>query len=172
VKHVGGFKSGGRTKRGMGGVLGPLLGVVPAAALGAFDDDKSSNPLGPTAAAAGKKRGGRTHKAAGGPLAPPISNSGLLGSFNYRPGGAGVLKRGGRAVDGGTRPQGGREPRRSGGELTAEKRDRLPKSEFGLPKSHKYPMEDKSHAANAKSRASQQEHAGRISKSAEEKIDA
>jgi hypothetical protein len=41
-----------------------------------------------------------------------------------------------------------------------------------MPGERKYPMPDKSHAANAKARASQQEHAGRLSKGEEEKIDA
>jgi hypothetical protein len=55
--------------------------------------------------------------------------------------------------------------------LTANERKAIPSGEFGMPKERKYPMPDKSHAANAKSRASQQEKAGRISKSTEEKID-
>jgi len=42
-------------------------------------------------------------------------------------------------------------------------RDLLPKSKFGLPGSRKYPMPDRSHAANAKARASQQYNAGRLS---------
>lgn len=56
--------------------------------------------------------------------------------------------------------------------LKAATRKALPKSEFGLPGSRKYPMPDRSHAANAKSRASQQAHAGRISKATEAEIDA
>lgn len=56
--------------------------------------------------------------------------------------------------------------------LKAATRKALPKSEFGLPGSRKYPMPDRSHAANAKARASQQAHAGRISKATEAKIDA
>ena len=55
--------------------------------------------------------------------------------------------------------------------LHAKERNRLPSSSFGLPGERKYPMPDASHAANAKARASQQEHAGRISKATEEKID-
>lgn len=55
--------------------------------------------------------------------------------------------------------------------LSTAKRDKLPKKDFaGTGRS--YPIEDKSHAANAKARASQQEKAGRISKSTESKIDA
>jgi hypothetical protein len=49
--------------------------------------------------------------------------------------------------------------------LTAKSRNSLRSSTFGLPKSRKYPMPDKSHAANAKSRASQQLHRGNLSKS-------
>jgi hypothetical protein len=56
--------------------------------------------------------------------------------------------------------------------LTAAKRKKIPKSEFGLPGEHKYPMPDKSHAANAKARASQMVNAGKLSKSSESKIDA
>jgi hypothetical protein len=56
--------------------------------------------------------------------------------------------------------------------LTAAKRKAIPSSEFGEPGSRKYPMPDKSHAANAKARASQAVNAGRMSKSEEEKIDA
>jgi hypothetical protein len=57
-------------------------------------------------------------------------------------------------------------------DLTAAKRKSLPKSDFGLPGSEKYPMPDRSHAANAKARASQMEAKGKLSKSSEEKIDA
>lgn len=56
--------------------------------------------------------------------------------------------------------------------LTAARRKRLPKSSFGLPGRRAYPMPDKSHAANAKARASQAVKAGRMSKSTERKIDA
>lgn len=56
--------------------------------------------------------------------------------------------------------------------LTAKKRKEIPAKEFGLPKSRKYPMEDKGHARAAKSRASEMEHKGKISKSTEAKIDA
>lgn len=51
-------------------------------------------------------------------------------------------------------------------------RKQLPKSDFGLPGSRKYPMPDKSHAANAKARATQAVDAGRMSKGTEAKIDA
>jgi hypothetical protein len=56
--------------------------------------------------------------------------------------------------------------------LTAKMRDKLTRDEFGMPGSRKYPMPDKSHAAVAKSRASQQEKKGKISKATKAKIDA
>lgn len=56
--------------------------------------------------------------------------------------------------------------------LTTKQRKKLPKSEFGLTKSRKYPMPDKSHAKNAMARASEMEGKGKISKSTEKKIDA
>ena len=58
------------------------------------------------------------------------------------------------------------------GALTAKIRDSLPKSDFGLPGQRKYPMQDKAHAANAKARASQAVNEGKLSKSAQQKIDA
>ena len=56
--------------------------------------------------------------------------------------------------------------------LKAATRDALPKSDFGLPGERKYPMPDRSHAANAKARASQAVKAGRMSAATEAKIDA
>lgn len=56
--------------------------------------------------------------------------------------------------------------------LKSSTRNKLPKSEFGLLGSKKYPMPDKSHAANAKARASQMEHKGKLSPSSKAKIDA
>lgn len=56
--------------------------------------------------------------------------------------------------------------------LKAAKRDKLPDPDFGLPGRRAYPMPDKSHAANAKARAAQQVKAGRLSRSAESRIDA
>ena len=56
--------------------------------------------------------------------------------------------------------------------LAAKARNKLPKSSFGEPGKRAYPMPDKSHAANAKARASQAVNAGRMSKSTEAKIDA
>ena len=46
--------------------------------------------------------------------------------------------------------------------LSEKKRDNLADSKFGLPEEHKYPMPDKSHARNAKARASQQEKKGNL----------
>lgn len=54
--------------------------------------------------------------------------------------------------------------------LTSKERKKLPKSDFGLPGSHKYPMPDKSHAANAKARATQMEDKGKLSPSSAAKI--
>lgn len=56
--------------------------------------------------------------------------------------------------------------------LTSSQRGALPASDFALPGARKYPMPDKSHAANAKARASEMEHKGKISAATEEKIDA
>lgn len=56
--------------------------------------------------------------------------------------------------------------------LSIAARKAMPKSEFGLPGKKAYPMPDKSHAANAKARASQAVNAGRMSESTKAKIDA
>jgi hypothetical protein len=56
--------------------------------------------------------------------------------------------------------------------LTTLKRNKIPKGEFGLPGEKKYPMEDKSHARNAKARASEMKHKGKLSASSKAKIDA
>jgi hypothetical protein len=56
-------------------------------------------------------------------------------------------------------------------ELDEKDRDKLNESQFGLPDERKYPMPDKSHARNAKARASQQVKKGNLSKSDEAKID-
>ena len=56
--------------------------------------------------------------------------------------------------------------------LTTAKKKAEPKSDFGLPKKRKYPMPDKAHAKNAKARASQQEHRGKLSAADKKKIDA
>jgi hypothetical protein len=66
-------------------------------------------------------------------------------------------------------------------DLSAKKREQLPAKEFGLPEkartkdakkeSGNYPMPDKAHARNAKSRAAQQQRAGNLSKKELERID-
>ena len=56
--------------------------------------------------------------------------------------------------------------------LTSAKKQVEPKKEFGLPEERKYPMPDKSHARNAKARASQMEHRGKLSAADKKKIDA
>ncbi len=55
--------------------------------------------------------------------------------------------------------------------LTAAKNSE-PNKEFGLPGKRKYPMPDASHARNAKARASQMEHQGKLSAADKKKIDA
>ena len=54
--------------------------------------------------------------------------------------------------------------------LSAKQRKRIPKSKFGLPGKRAYPMNDRSHAANAKARARQQLNAGRLSRSGFDQI--
>lgn len=48
-------------------------------------------------------------------------------------------------------------------ELKARTRNKLPDSKFGLPSERKYPLSDRSHAANAKARATQQVKTGNLS---------
>jgi hypothetical protein len=55
--------------------------------------------------------------------------------------------------------------------LNEKKRDKLKGSTFGLPEERKYPMPDKSHARNAKARASQQLNEGNLTKTEKAKID-
>lgn len=47
--------------------------------------------------------------------------------------------------------------------MKAAERNSIPSSEFGLPGSRKYPMPDRSHAANAKARATQMVSKGKLS---------
>lgn len=54
--------------------------------------------------------------------------------------------------------------------LTTAARAAVPKSEFGLPGSRKYPMPDASHAANAKARATQQVSKGNLTEASAAKI--
>lgn len=66
-------------------------------------------------------------------------------------------------------------------ELDADKRERLPSKDFGLPEkarskeakreSGNYPMPDKAHARNAKARAAQQHEAGNLTEDELERID-
>ena len=56
--------------------------------------------------------------------------------------------------------------------LTAAKRKKIPKKEFGEPKSRKYPMPDRRHAAIAKSYARQELEAGKLSQGEFDKIEA
>lgn len=55
--------------------------------------------------------------------------------------------------------------------LKSAERASMPLSEFALP-GRKYPVNDRAHAANAKSRASAQVKVGKMSVSTEKKIDA
>ncbi len=56
--------------------------------------------------------------------------------------------------------------------LTSKSRNKLPKSDFGMPGERKYPMPDKNHAVAAKSRATQMVNKGKLSESSKAKIDA
>jgi hypothetical protein len=55
--------------------------------------------------------------------------------------------------------------------LSSKARKKLPKSDFAGPH-RSYPVNDKSHARNAKARASQMENEGKLSSSSKAKIDA
>lgn len=54
--------------------------------------------------------------------------------------------------------------------LNAAERKHIPASDFGMPGSRKYPMPDKSHAANAKARATQQVGKGNLSEASAARI--
>lgn len=56
--------------------------------------------------------------------------------------------------------------------LTSKQRKKLPLTTFGLPGKRAYPMPDKSHAINAKARASEEYNKGKLSAAAKAKIDA
>ena len=56
--------------------------------------------------------------------------------------------------------------------LTTAKRNKLPKSDFGLPGREAFPMPDRAHASNAKARATQMVNKGKLSESSKAKIDA
>jgi hypothetical protein len=55
--------------------------------------------------------------------------------------------------------------------LDAGDRNKLPAKKFAEPEKRAYPIEDKSHARNAKARAAQAVKSGRMSKAEEAKID-
>ena len=54
--------------------------------------------------------------------------------------------------------------------LNAKKRRSLRSSQFALPGSRKYPVQDRAHAANAKARATQMVAKGKLSPSTKAKI--
>lgn len=56
------------------------------------------------------------------------------------------------------------------GKLNAATRNAIPSSRFGLPVERKYPMENRSHAANAKARATQMVKRGKLSSASAAKI--
>jgi hypothetical protein len=55
-------------------------------------------------------------------------------------------------------------------ELKARSRNALADKTFGLPGSRKYPMPDRTHAANAKARATQMVNKGKLSSASAAKI--
>ncbi len=55
--------------------------------------------------------------------------------------------------------------------LSTEARNALPDSAFGLPSTRAYPMPDVSHARNAKARASEEFHLGRLTAHEKAQID-
>lgn len=57
-----------------------------------------------------------------------------------------------------------------GRRLTSRQRKRLPSREFGLPRQRKYPMENRTHAIDAKARATEEFNRGRLTKTQWERI--
>lgn len=55
--------------------------------------------------------------------------------------------------------------------MTAKRRKGLPKSDFGLPKERKYPMDTRGRAANAKAKATLQYDKGNLTMKEKKKID-
>jgi len=55
--------------------------------------------------------------------------------------------------------------------LSTATKNAEPNKDFGLPEQRKYPMPDASHARNAKARAAQMEHQGKLSAADKKKID-
>jgi hypothetical protein len=169
IKHEGGMKKGGRAKRDVGGTA--LAGLLPGGLTNqsGVPSSRFNFQNGPSLAskAAGLKKGGAAEhsderedeelihrEVKPSALKPHRAEGGRLYKEQF------------------SKHDGGRDPRARGGKLDTKERDRLPKGDFGEPGSRKYPMPDKSHAANAKARASEMEHKGRLSKGEEEKIDA
>lgn len=58
------------------------------------------------------------------------------------------------------------------GKLSSKSRDNLPKSQFALPGSRRFPINDKPHAIAAKARATQMAASGHISDSTAAKVKA
>ena len=56
--------------------------------------------------------------------------------------------------------------------LSTKRRNQLPKAKFALEAERKYPVDTKNRAKNAKARASEMEHKGKISLGTKAKIDA
>jgi len=54
--------------------------------------------------------------------------------------------------------------------ITSRARNKLPKSEFAEPDERKYPVDTHNRAVNAKARASEMEHKGKLSPAAHAKI--
>ena len=54
--------------------------------------------------------------------------------------------------------------------LTTAQRNALPAKDFAIPSERKYPIEDEAHRQNAKARASEMEHKGKLSASTEKKV--
>lgn len=56
--------------------------------------------------------------------------------------------------------------------LKAARRRKIPKSQFGLPGSRRFPVHDRAHAVAAKGRATQQYRKGKLSKASKDKVHA
>jgi hypothetical protein len=54
--------------------------------------------------------------------------------------------------------------------LTTQQRKHMPASEFGLPATRQYPVDDRSHAANAKARAQEEYNKGNLSKAKRDEV--
>jgi hypothetical protein len=141
IKHVGGFKKGGRAHKTMGGLALPNW-----------------------ADAVARKSGGRTGKLMGGAMspqariglqqppqaagAPPMSRGAMARPMMRKDGGK-VHAAGCECAKCG----GGRVGRKDGGKLTTKSRDAIKTKNFAGP-DRSYPIENESHARNALARAS------------------